>query len=131
MKSHNLITNINRNRRRGLTVWYLSMFASNLEDDEKAKNLLAELMSSTNYRKEKSLDGVWRRWLSVRTLFREQKMPYTWNQAAYHYSKNQLYLKGDMDRMRNGTYKESFDWIDDFNRDVMNYRYHEYSLVCS
>ncbi|KAK8804531.1 hypothetical protein WA588_004741, partial [Blastocystis sp. NMH] len=74
------------------------------EDDEKAKNLLAELMSSTNYRKEKSLDGVWRRWLSVRTLFREQKMPYTWNQAAYHYSKNQLYLKGDMDRMRNGTY---------------------------
>jgi singapore isolate B (sub-type 7) whole genome shotgun sequence assembly, scaffold_6 len=107
------------------------MFASNLEDDEKAKNLLAELMSSTNYRKEKSLDGVWRRWLSVRTLFREQKMPYTWNQAAYHYSKNQLYLKGDMDRMRNGTYKESFDWIDDFNRDVMNYRYHEYSLVCS
>ena len=107
------------------------MFASNLEDDEKAKNLLAELMSSTNYRKEKSLDGVWRRWLSVRTLFREQKMPYTWNQAAYHYSKNQLCLKGDRDRMRNGTYKESFDWIVAFNRDVMNYRYHEYSLVCS
>lgn len=104
---------------------------NNSDDDAKAKNLLTELIQSTNYVKDKKVDEVWRRWLSVRTLFRDQKMPYTWNQAAYHYSKNQLYLKGDIDRMRNGTYEESFDWIEDFNRDMAHYRYHEYFLVCS
>ena len=98
----------------------------NIECDEKAKHILDELMLTTDYCADKHKDAVWRKWLSLRTICEEQKFPYSWNQAAYHYSKNQLYLKGDMDRVQNGTFKPTYDWIPDFNKDILHYRENEY-----
>ena len=87
-------------------------------------------MKHTDYFSNYKDDSTWRQWLSLRTICEKQKNPYSWNQVAYHYSKNQLYLMGDMNRMREGTFSPDYNWISDFNRDILGYKKGEYLYVC-
>ena len=104
----------------------IDIILSWIECDEKAKHILDELMLTTDYCADKHKDAVWRKWLSLRTICEDQKFPYSWNQAAYHYSKNQYYMKGDMDRIQNGTFQPTYDWISDFNKDILHYKENEF-----
>ena len=79
-------------------------------------------MRNTNYHEDHRDDCVWRRWLSLRTLSTDAPYVYSWNQAAYHYSKNQKYLEGDINRLKKGEYHPDYCWIDAFNNDILNYR---------
>ena len=81
-----------------------------------------ELMRDTNYGEDHKQEEVWRRWLSLRTICDKPYPNYSWNQAAYHYSKNQHYLVEDMEKVRNGDYHPNYDWIAAFNRDPEGFR---------
>ena len=89
------------------------------ECDEKAKVMLDELMRTTDYMELHKNDEVWRRWLSLRTICEKQPYVYSWPQAAYHYSKNQKYLIGEKERMQKGTFELDYDWVSDFNKDIL------------
>ena len=60
---------------------------SPIECDKKAKKLLEELMMSTNYFDDHKQEDVWRKWMALRTICDKPYPNYSWNQAAYHYSK--------------------------------------------
>lgn len=92
------------------------------ECDEKAKVMLDELMRTTDYMELHKNDEVWRRWLSLRTICEKQPYVYSWPQAAYHYSKNQKYLIGEKERMQKGTFELDYDWVSDFNKDILGYK---------
>ena len=93
-----------------------------IECDKKAKRLLEELMMNTNYHDDHKQECVWRKWLSLRTICEKQYPNYSWNQAAYHYSKNQQYLMKDIEQVKNGCYAPNYDWISDFNKDIDGFR---------
>lgn len=92
------------------------------ECDEKAKKILDDLMLNTDYMEKHKEDAVWRRWLSLRTVCEKQPNVYSWPQAAYHYSKDQRYLIAEKERMTRGTFELDYDWVKDFNRDVLGYK---------
>ena len=91
---------------------------SPIECDKKAKKLLEELMMSTNYFDDHKQEDVWRKWMALRTICDKPYPNYSWNQAAYHYSKNQQYLMKDIEQVKNGCYTPDYDWIDGFNKDI-------------
>ena len=85
-----------------------------------------KLLQESDYALDYEQDNVWRRWLYVRTLVEEHANPYSWYETAYHYSKNQQYLQGEINRFKNGEFTTDYNWIEDFQKDVQNYRLHEY-----
>lgn len=97
-----------------------------IEGVEEVKQKTRYLMETTNYMEDYKNEAVWREWLTTRTMYEHQGLPYSWFQTAYHYSKNQLYLEGEVNRYKNGTFKLDYDWVDDFNKDSANYRKNEF-----
>lgn len=104
------------------TQWIWGECANSLEEDQQAKVILDDLMLNTDYHCEYTNDDVWRRWLSLRTISSDSTYIYSWNQVAYHYSKNQKYLQGDIDRLKRGEYKPDYSWLELFKKDVLNFR---------
>ena len=93
---------------------------------KESKELTDRLARSTNYHLEYTKSDVWRQWLSARTQFGYQGKPYSWFQTAYHYSKDQRYLEGEIRRFESGNFELDYDWIDRFNADCMNFRKDEF-----
>lgn len=79
-------------------------------------------MMKTNYHEDHKQEDVWREWLSLRTICEKPYPNYSWNQAAYHYSKNQEYLMKDIEQVKKGCYSPDYDWIEGFNKDIKGYR---------